>query len=153
MAGHRAAMEKAMSGLSKAELNIFRWPRRSAVVADRRPYRGTAWFAKTVITNPVVLVSTCLLVSLAACDASSHQQIVGKWQAGGAIKVTAEFDRYGVAQLTIFGQTVRGRYAWVGDNVLQCTLNGITTRYRIRVSATELELTDERNQTIVYERR
>ena len=123
------------------------------MAADRRWYRGNAWCAKTMATNLVILLSTCLLVSLAACDASSHQQIVGKWQAGGAIKVTAEFDRKGVAQLTIFGQTVRGRYEWVGDNVLQCTLNGITTRYRIKVSATQLELTDDRNQTIVYDRR
>ena len=123
------------------------------MAADRRWYRGNAWCAKTMATNLVVLLSTGLLVSLAACDASSRQQIVGKWQAGGALKVTAEFDRKGVAQLTIFGQTVRGHYEWVGDNVLQCTLNGITTRYRIRVSATELELTDEHNQTIVYDRR
>jgi hypothetical protein len=106
-----------------------------------------------MITKLVVLLSTCLLVSLVACDVSSHQRLVGKWQARTALKVTAEFDPKGVAQLTMFGQTVRGRYEWVGDNLLQCTLNGMTTRYRVEVSATQLELTDERNQTIVYERK
>ena len=106
-----------------------------------------------MITKLVVLLSTCLLVSLVACDVSSHQRLVGKWQARTALKVTAEFDPKGVAQLTQIGQTVRGRYEWVGDNLLQCTLNGMTTRYRVEVSATQLELTDERNQTIVYERK
>src|SRR5262245_30995600 len=108
-----------------------------------------------MITKLAVLLSTCLLVSLVACDVSSHKRLVGKWQARSALKVTAEFDKNGVAQLTMFGQTVRGHYEWVGENVLQCTLNGMTTRYRVQVSATELELTDERNQnqTIVYERK
>ena len=48
------------------------------MAADRRWYRGNAWCAKTMATNLVVLLSTGLLVSLAACDASSRKQIVGE---------------------------------------------------------------------------
>jgi hypothetical protein len=53
----------------------------------------------------------------------------------------------------MYGQTVRGKYKLDGGNELEWTLNGITTKSKVNVTATELELTNDANQTIKYKRR
>jgi hypothetical protein len=79
--------------------------------------------------------------------------ILGKWQADGALKTTAEFSRHGIARLTIFGQTTQGSYRFSGADELEWILNGRTTKARVTVSVTELELANAAHQTVVYRKR
>ena len=74
-------------------------------------------------------------------------------EAGKAIKMTAEFSRDGTAKLTMFGQTLQGTYKLDEGNELEWTLNGITTKSKVNVTPTELELTDDANRTITYKRK
>ena len=67
--------------------------------------------------------------------------------------MTAQFSRDGTAKLTMFEKTLRGTYKLNAENELEWTLNGRTTKNRIRVTANELELTDDANQTIKYIRK
>ena len=99
------------------------------------------------------LVIAGLLLSLSACFRSSPQDlIVGKWKAGqGGIKVTAEFARDGTAKLTMFGQMLQGTYKLERDE-LEWTLNGKTTKSKVKVTATELEVTGGGGSTIIYTR-
>jgi len=94
--------------------------------------------------------------------------IVGRWEmagakvggvedpsaaaAGKAIKMSAEFNRDGTARMTMMGQTLQGTYKVNGENELEWTMSGITTKARMNVTATELEVTDESNRTIKYKR-
>ena len=78
--------------------------------------------------------------------------ILGKWEVESAIKMTAEFSRDGTAKLTMFGQTLQGTYKLNAENELEWTLNGKTTKSKVNVTATELELTDDANRTIKYKR-
>ena len=78
--------------------------------------------------------------------------IVGKWEVENApLKMMAEFHGDGTAKITMFGQTVQGKYR-LDAGELVWTLNGITTKGKVNVTATELELTDEQNRTIKYKR-
>jgi hypothetical protein len=52
----------------------------------------------------------------------------------------------------MFGQTLQGTYKLNPENELEWTLNGRTTRAKVHVTAKELELTDDANQTIKYRR-
>jgi hypothetical protein len=52
----------------------------------------------------------------------------------------------------MFGQTVHGTYKLTPENELEWTLNGRTTRAKVHVTANELELTNDANQTIKYRR-
>ena len=98
-----------------------------------------------------------------ACGSGPQSLILGKWEAasatsGGvevdtAMKITAEFSRDGTAMITMFGQTLRGTYKLNGENELEWTLNGRTTKSKVNVTATELELTNDENQTIKYKRK
>jgi predicted nucleotidyltransferase len=110
----------------------------------------------------------CVALLLSACGSSPQSLIVGKWEvasakAGGAevvgsadaikaIKMSAEFSGDGTAKITMFGQTLRGNYKFDGSD-LEWTLNGITTKSKANVTATELDLTDEANRTITYKRK
>jgi hypothetical protein len=102
--------------------------------------------------NPKLsIVAACVALIVTAC-ASPQSLIVGKWEVESALKMTAEFSRDGTAKITIFGQTVQGRYKLNGDNELEWNLNGRTTKGKVKVTATELELTDDENRTIKYKR-
>ena len=94
---------------------------------------------------------TCLAL-LNACAPTPQNLIVGKWEAESAMKVTAEFRKDGTAQLTMFGQTLQGTYK-LNDHELEWTVNGRSTKSKVNVTATELELTDNSNQTIKYKRK
>jgi predicted ATP-grasp superfamily ATP-dependent carboligase len=73
--------------------------------------------------------------------------------AGKAIKMSAEFNRDGTAKITMMGQTHQGTYKINGENELEWTMSGITTKSKLNVTATELEVTDDANRTIKYKRK
>jgi hypothetical protein len=103
-------------------------------------------------TNLASVALACVALTLAACGRSGPQDlIVGKWKAGqGGIKVAAEFAKDGTAKLTMFGQTLTGRYKIEGDE-LEWTLNGKATKAKVKVTETELEVTGNGN-TVIYKR-
>ena len=105
---------------------------------------------------------------LSACGSSPQSLIVGKWdvasakvggvdvgsgEVGKAIRMSAEFNKEGTARLTMLGQTMQGTYKVNGGNELEWTMSGITTKSKLNVTATELELTDAANRTITYKRK
>ena len=116
-----------------------------------------------------MLVSTCLVLLLSACASRPQSLIVGKWEvasasvggaevpsateAGKAIKMAAEFRRDGTARVTMFGQTLQGTYKLNGGDELEWTMGGITTKSKVNVTATDLEVTDDANRTITYKRK
>jgi len=116
----------------------------------------------------IVLVA-CLALFVTACGSRPQSLILGKWEMAGAnvggadvtsaaavgraIKMTAEFNRDGTAKLTMMGQTLQGTYKVNGGNELEWTMSGITTKSKLNVTATELEVTDDANRTIKYKRK
>jgi hypothetical protein len=99
-----------------------------------------------------VVVAACVALSVSACGSSPQNLIVGKWEAGeGGVKVTAEFTKDARAKLTMFGQTLQGTYKVNGGDELEWTLNGKTMKSKVKVTATELEVTSE-GQTIKYKK-
>jgi hypothetical protein len=99
-----------------------------------------------------IVVVACVALFLSACGSSPKDLIVGKWEAGeGGIKMTAEFAKGDKAKLTMMGQTVQGTYRLNGEDELEWTLNGTTTKCKVKVTATELELTSE-GKTIKYKK-
>ena len=100
-----------------------------------------------------IVVAAWMALFVSACGSSPQSLILGKWEVEStAIKMTAEFSRDGTANLTMFGQTLQGTYKLNAENELEWTLNGKTTKSKVSVSATELELTDDSNRTIKYKR-
>jgi len=115
------------------------------------------------------IVVSCGALFLSACGSRPQSLIVGKWEvagarvggadvqgaaeAGRAIKMTAEFSRDGTAKMTMFGQMLQGTYKLNGENELEWTMNGTTTKGKLKVTATELEVTDDANRTITYTRK
>ena len=98
-----------------------------------------------------IVVVVLVAVFLSGCGSSPQNLIVGKWEAGeSGLKITAEFMKDGKAKLTMFGQTVQGTYKLNGDD-LEWTLNGKTTKSKVRVTTTEMELASE-GQTIKYKK-
>ena len=66
--------------------------------------------------------------------------------------MSAEFNRDGTAKITMMGQTLKGTYKINGEE-LEWTMSGITTKSKLNVTATELEVTDDSNRTIKYKRK
>ena len=98
-----------------------------------------------------VLVA-CAVLFVSACGTGPKDMILGKWEAGdGPVKITAEFSKDGKANLTMFGQTLQGTYKMNGGDELEWTLNGKTTKSKVKVTATELEVTSEGN-TVKYKK-
>ena len=94
-----------------------------------------------------------LALLMCACGSSTQRMIVGKWEADGATKVTAEFNRDGTAKLSMFGRSLEGTYTLTADNELEWTLNGIMTKDKVNVTANELDITDDGNRIIKYQRK
>jgi hypothetical protein len=67
--------------------------------------------------------------------------------------MTVEFKSDGTATISMLGQTVQGTYKLNGETELEWSMNGRTTKSKVRVTATELELTDNANRTIKYKRK
>lgn len=99
-----------------------------------------------------ILVATCLL--LVACGSSPQSLILGRWEVENApTKMTAEFKSDGTATISILGHTVQGMYKLNGTDELEWSMNGMTTKAKVKVTDTDLELTDNANRTIKYKRR
>ena len=116
----------------------------------------------------LVLVAACVALFSSACGSSPQSLIVGKWEVAGAkvggadvasadvvsaVRMTAEFSKDGTAKITMFGQTLQGTYKLNAENELEWTLGGQTTKSKVNVTATELELTDDANRTVKYKRK
>jgi hypothetical protein len=100
------------------------------------------------------VMAACLAIFTSACGYGSRSLILGKWEVENApTKMTAEFDRDGTAKITIFGQTVQGTYKLNADDELEWSMNGMHTKAKINVTASELDVTDSENRTIKYKRR
>ena len=98
------------------------------------------------------VVLACVALAVAGCGSGPENRIVGKWEGGPAgAKITAEFAQDGHATLTLFGQPIEGTYKLNGGDELEWTCNGKTTKYKVKVTATELELTSE-GTTITYKK-
>jgi hypothetical protein len=111
----------------------------------------------------------CLALFVSACGSSPQSLIVGKWEmagaqvgsvddenaaaAGRAIHMTAEFNRDGTAKITMMGHTLQGTYKVNGKDELEWTVSGITTKSKLHVNETELDVTDSANRTIKYKRK
>ena len=104
---------------------------------------------QTILATCVTLFVTLCLV---ACASGPQSLILGKWEVDGApVKMTAEFNSDGTGAVTMFGQTLRGKYKLAGDD-LEWDLNGRSSKAKVKVTADLLELTDEENRTIRYKR-
>jgi len=99
----------------------------------------------------IVLV-ICVALLIVACGSSPESLILGKWEVDSAVKMTAEFNRDGTAKITVLGQTLQGTYKLTNGNELEWTMNGMSTKGKVNVTATEMELTNDANQTIKYKR-
>ena len=99
-----------------------------------------------------IVVAAWMALFVSACGSSPQSLILGKWEVESAIKMTVGFSRDGTAKLTMFGQTLQGTYKLNAENELEWTLNGKTTKSKVNVTATKLELTDDANRTIKYKR-
>jgi uncharacterized protein (TIGR03066 family) len=109
--------------------------------------------SKKVRATLCILLATCLFL-LAACGSISQNPIVGRWEAENTpTKMAAEFRSDGSASVTILGQTHQGTYKLNGDDELEWSMNGISTKAKVKVTGDELELTDNQNRTIKYKRK
>ena len=98
-----------------------------------------------------IVLGVALFIS--ACGSTTQSLIIGKWEVENApLKMTAEFGRDGTAKITMFGQTLQAKYKLDAGNELEWSMGGTTTRSKVTVTATELELTDDANHTIKYKR-
>jgi len=116
-----------------------------------------------------VALVACVALFASACGTSPESLILGKWEVAGAqvagvddasaaaagrsINMSAEFDRDGTAKVTMMGHTLQGTYKINGENELEWTMGGTTTKSKLNVTAAELELTDDANRTIKYKRK
>jgi major membrane immunogen (membrane-anchored lipoprotein) len=99
-----------------------------------------------------IVVVACAALFLSSCGSSPENLILGKWEAGeGNFKITAEFGKDAKAKLTVLGQTVQGTYKVNGGDELEWTVNGITTKSKVKLTKTEMELTSE-GKTIKYKK-
>jgi uncharacterized protein (TIGR03066 family) len=117
-----------------------------------------ALFASACHSNPQSLILS-----------DPQSLIVGRWEvvgaqvggvddpsataAGKAIKMSAEFNRDGTATITMMGHTMQGTYKITGANELEWTMSGVTTKSKLNLTATDLDLTDDANRTIKYKRK
>jgi hypothetical protein len=103
-------------------------------------------------TKFACVVAVCVALSASGCGSSPQSLIVGKWEAGqpGA-KLIAQFSNDGNAQLTMFGKTMSGTYKINGEDELEWTMNGTTTKFKMKVTATQLEVTSE-GKTVAYKK-
>jgi hypothetical protein len=100
-----------------------------------------------------IVLTVCAALLVSSCGSGTQNLILGKWEVEGApLKMTAEFNRDGTAKITMFGQTVQGTYKLSANNELEWSMNGISTKGTVKVTAEELELTNDQNQTIKYKR-
>jgi uncharacterized protein (TIGR03066 family) len=98
-----------------------------------------------------ILMAACVLPFVSGCGSSPSDRILGKWEAGQTgFKLTVEFAKNGKAKISMLGKPLDGTYKLNGDD-LEWTVGGITTKYKAKVTTTELELTSA-DKTIKYKK-
>jgi hypothetical protein len=113
-----------------------------------------------------IALVACMSLFVSGCSSSPQNLLLGKWEisgaqvggvddanaaaAGKAIKMSLEFKRDGTAKITMLGQTLQGTYKINGESELEWTMGGVTTKGKLNVTGTELEVTDAANRTIKY---
>ena len=106
---------------------------------------------KTDRKAKLCIVAAACLVLLSACAPSSQNLILGKWEVQNApTNMTAQFNSDGTASVTILGQAMHGTCKM---DELEWSMNGMSTKAKVKVTASELELTDSSNRTIKYKRK
>jgi hypothetical protein len=101
----------------------------------------------------MIVLTICVALFVSACGSSPQSLILGKWEVESAIKMSVEFSKDGTAKLTMLGQTLEGEYKLDdAGNELEWTMNGISTKSKVNLTGTELELTDASNRTIKYKK-
>src|SRR5262249_54813833 len=99
----------------------------------------------------IVLVA-CVALLVSGCGSGPQDLIVGKWEAGEAgTKVTARVAKNGTAKTTILGKKLQGTPKGNGEDEFERTLNGKTTKAKFKVTATELEVSND-GQTVKYKK-
>src|SRR5262245_14024249 len=94
-----------------------------------------------------IVVAVCVVL-LSGCGSSPQSLILGKWEVENApTKMTAVFKSDGRATISMLGQTLQGTYKLNTENELEWSMNGMTTKSKVKVTANELELTDNANRT------
>jgi hypothetical protein len=121
--------------------------------SPRDPFHGLSKFWEGDMAMSLArLAVLCAILFTCGCGSGPEDLILGKWEGGPAgAKITAEFAKDGKAKLTMFGKPVQGTYKVCGDDQLEWTLNGKTTKYKVKITASELELTGDGN-TITYKK-
>ncbi len=105
-------------------------------------------------TNLGAMITASMVLFMAACGLGTQSLILGKWEVENApLKIAVEFNNDGKANITMFGQTLQWTYKLNPESELTWTVNGRTTKAKVNVTATELELTDDQNRTIKYKRK
>jgi hypothetical protein len=103
-------------------------------------------------TKLAIVMAACLVLFVSGCGSSPKDLIIGKWEAGeGGVKITAEFTKDSKANLIMFGRPVQATYNLTGDGELEWTINGTTTKSKVKITKTEMELTKD-GMTIKYRR-
>jgi len=105
------------------------------------------------MTKLMIVVATCLALFMTACAPSPQTLILGILEIDNGMKIAAEFHPNGTAKITMFGQTLQGTYKLTPDQELEWNMNGITTKSKAKVTLTELEITNDQNQTVKYKRK
>jgi hypothetical protein len=95
-----------------------------------------------------IVAAACVVLLVSACGSSPQSLILGKWEVESVIKMSVEFSRDGTAKITMLGQTLQAAYKLNAENELEWTMNGISTKSKVKVTETELEVTDSANRTI-----
>ena len=103
-------------------------------------------------TKIAFVALACLALCVTACSSGPQDRIVGKWEAGqNGVKLTAEFAKDGKAKITLFGKTLQGTYKVNGGDELEWTMNGTTSKFKVKVTGSEMELTQD-GKTITYKK-
>jgi hypothetical protein len=128
------------------------WKGTSKPIPDDEVTIGLSW--RTNMKATLCIVAAVCMLLLYACGSSNQSLILGKWEVENApTKMTAEFRSDGTATVGILGQTVQGTYKWNAEDELEWSMNGRSTKAKVKVTPTELELTDDQNRTIKYKRK
>lgn len=102
-------------------------------------------------TKLAFVVLVCVILSVSGCGSSPQNLIVGKWETGQeGFKLKAEFSKDGTAKIIMFGKPLQGTYKVIGDE-LEWTMGGMTTKFKMKLTATELVLTSE-GKTLTYKK-
>jgi len=100
-----------------------------------------------------IVAAGCVALCFSACGSSPQSLILGKWEVENSpMKMTAEFNRDGTAKIAMMGRTLQATYKLNGADELEWSMNGMSTKAKVNVTANELELTDNQNRTIKYKR-